>query len=71
MKYRDGSQEGTLIYTDNDITTISKSQVFPKVIPYENVLIVLLTHSQYQTIPKRSLLNPEQETIDMGKGIFF
>jgi hypothetical protein len=56
LKYRLGSQEGTLIYTDSDITTISKSHVFPKIIPYENVL---LAHPQYQAIPKWSLLNPE------------
>jgi len=67
LKYRLGSQEGTLIYTNSDITTIPKSHVLPKIIPYENVL---LAHPQYQAIPKWSLLNPEQETIDMGKEYF-
>ena len=46
-EYHLGRQEGTLIYTDSDITTISKNHVFPKIIPYANVL---LAHPQYQAI---------------------
>ena len=53
-----------MIYTDSDITTIPKSRVFPKKIRYENVL---LAHPQYQAIPKWSLSNPEQDTIEMAK----
>jgi hypothetical protein len=66
-EYHLGRQEGTLIYTNNDITTISKNHVFPKIIPYANVL---LAHPQYQAMPNWSLLNPEQDSIDMAREYF-
>jgi hypothetical protein len=66
-KYHLGRQEGTLIYTDSDITTIPVPHMFPEFTPYANVL---LAHPQYQSISKRSRLSPYRETKDTAKEYF-